>query len=34
MPADGLDRAQVGEGLPSLRPAAGRLVQYADEVKG
>jgi hypothetical protein len=27
----GLDRAQVGEGLPSLRLAAGRLIEFAHD---
>jgi hypothetical protein len=29
----GLDRAQVVEGLPSLRLAAGRLIEFAHEAK-
>jgi hypothetical protein len=27
----GLDRAQVAEGLPSLRLAAGRLIEFAHD---
>jgi len=30
----GLDRAQVAEGLPSLRLAAGRLIEFAHDANG